>query len=83
MFFLPPPAREQAGPGRAGPERAGPDVPRGATEVTVGRYRAWLVPSGHEPALVIEGDGRDLVISASGLPRSALVSLVSAGLSAA
>ena len=73
MFFMPPTV----------PGRAGPDVPRGATEVTVGRYRAWLVPSGDEPALVIEGDGRDLVISASGLPRSALVSLVSAGLSAA
>jgi len=78
MFFMPSAAQEQAGPGRAGP-----DVPRGATEVTVGRYRAWLVPSGDEPAVVIEGDGRDLVVSASGLPRSALVSLVSAGLSAA
>ena len=83
MFFMPP----------AGPGRPGPDVPRGATEVTVGRYRAWLAPPGHVlagngpalvcPALVIEGDGRDLVISASGLPRSALVSLVSGGLSAA
>jgi hypothetical protein len=83
MFFMPP----------AGPGRPGPDVPRGATEVTVGRYRAWLAPPGHvlagngpalvRPALVIEGDGRDLVISASGLPRSALVSLVSGGLSAA
>jgi len=83
MFFMPP----------AGPGRPGPDVPRGATEVTVGRYRAWLAPPGHvlagngpalaRPALVIEEDGRDLVISASGLPRSALVSLVSGGLSAA
>jgi hypothetical protein len=78
MFFMPP----------AGPGRLGPDVSRGATEVTVGRYRAWLVPPGSVPsgdgrALVIEGDGRDLVISASGLPRSALVSLVSGGLSAA
>ena len=93
MFFVPP----------AGPGRAGPAVPRGATEVTVGRYRAWLAPPGYVPAgdgpalvrpalsrtalvrtaLVIEGDGRDLVISTSGLPRSALVSLVSAGLSAA
>ena len=78
MFFMPPP----------GPGRPGPDVPRGATKVTVGRYRAWLVPPGSVPsgdgrALVIEGDSRDLVISASGLPRSALVSLVSAGLSAA
>ena len=78
MFFMPP----------AKPGRAGPDVPRGATEVTVGRYRGWLVPPGSVPsgdgrALVIEGNSRDLVISASGLPRSALVSLVSAGLSAA
>jgi hypothetical protein len=88
MFFMP--------PGRPG--RAGPDVPRGATEVAVGPYRAWLAPPGYVPsgdgpalvrtalvgtALVIEGDGRDLVIGASGLPRSALVSLVSAGLSAA
>ena len=80
----------------ARPGRAGPDVPRGATEVAVGPYRAWLAPPGYVPsgdgrpataligtALVIEGDGRDLVIGASGLPRSALVSLVSAGLSAA
>jgi hypothetical protein len=83
MFLMPP----------AGPGRPGPDVPRGATEVTVGRYRAWLAPPGHvlagdgpalvRPALVIDGNGRDLVISASGLPRSALVSLVSGGLSAA
>jgi hypothetical protein len=93
MFFMPP----------AGPGRAGPAVPRGATEVAVGPYRAWLAPPGYVPsgdgsalvhaalvgpalvgtALVIEGDGRDLVIAASGLPRSALVSLVSAGLSAA
>jgi hypothetical protein len=78
MFFVPP----------AGHGRPGPAVPRGAKEVTVGRYRAWLappgyVPAGDGPALVIEGDSRDLVISTSGLPRSALVSLVSAGLSAA
>jgi hypothetical protein len=83
MFFLPP-----AGPG---PGRQ--DVPRGAREVTVGRYRAWLAPPGYvlsgdgtalaDTALVIEGDGRDLVIGASGMSRSALVSLVSTGLSAA
>jgi hypothetical protein len=68
-------------------------VPRGATQVAVGPYRAWLAPPGYVPsgdgaplvgtALVIEGEGRDLVVGASGLPRSALVSLVSAGLSAA
>jgi hypothetical protein len=83
MFFMPP----------ASPGQAGQDVPRGAREVTVGRYRAWLAPSGYVPsgdgpapiptALVIEGDGQDLVIGASGLSRSALVSLVSSGLSAA
>ena len=73
--------------------QAGPDVPRHAEQVTVGHYRAWLAPPGYAPALVrtalvrtalvIEGDGRDLVIGASGLSRSALVSLVSSGLSAA
>ena len=67
---------------------AGQDVPRGAREVTVGHYRAWLAPpgytlSGDGTALVIEGDNQDLVIGASGLSRSALVSLVSTGLSAA
>jgi len=81
MFFMPP----------ARPGQAGPDVPRDAKQVTVGRYRAWLAPPGYtlsgdgpglmNTALVIEGDGRDLVIGASGLPRSALVSLVSSGLS--
>ena len=81
MFFMPP-----ASPGQAG--QSGQDVPRGAREVTVGRYRAWLAPSGYVPsgdgtALVIEGEGQDLVIGASGMSRSALVSLVSAGLSAA
>jgi hypothetical protein len=89
MFFMPP-----AVPGQAGQVgQAGQGVPRGAREVTVGRYRAWLAPSGYAPsgdvpapvptALVIEGDGQDLVIGASGLSRSALVSLVSSGLSAA
>lgn len=78
MFFMPPAAQG----------RAGQDMPRGAREVTVGHYRAWLAPSGYVvsgdgTALVIEGDGRDLVIGASGLSRSALVSLVSTGLSAA
>jgi hypothetical protein len=78
MFFLPP----------ASPGRAGPDLPRDAKQVAVGRYRAWVAPPGYAPsgdgtALVIEGDGRDLVIRASGLSRPALVSLVSTGLSAA
>jgi len=78
MFFMPPAAQG----------RAGQDMPRGAREVTIGHYRAWLAPSGYVisgdgTALVIEGDSRDLVIGASGLSRSALVSLVSTGLSAA
>jgi hypothetical protein len=83
MFFLPP----------AGPGHAGQDVPRGARQINVGRYRAWIAPPGYmlsgdgpalvSTALVIEGDDQDLVIGASGLSRSALVSLVSAGLSAA
>jgi hypothetical protein len=78
MLFMPP----------ASPGQAGQDVPRGAREVTVGRYRAWLAPpgymlSGDETALVIEGVGQDLVIGASGMSRPALVSLVSTGLSAA
>ena len=77
MFFMPPASQGQAG-----------GMPRGASEVTVGRYRAWFAPpgyvvSGDGPVLVIEGDGRDLVIGASGLSRPALTSLVSAGLSAA
>jgi hypothetical protein len=78
MLFMPP----------ASPGQAGQDVPRGAREVTVGRYRAWLAPpgymlSGDGTALVIEGVGQDLVIGASGMSRPALVSLVSTGLSAA
>jgi len=71
-----------------GPGRADQGVPRDAKRVTVGHYRAWLAPPGYAPAgdgtaLVIQGDGRDLVIGATGLSRSALVSLVSVGLSAA
>jgi hypothetical protein len=83
MFFTP----------QFNPRRADPNVSRGAKEVTVGPYRAWLAPRGYSPAgdgtaLLIEGDAaggqiRDLVIGASGLPQAALVSLVSAGLSAA
>jgi hypothetical protein len=68
--------------------RADPDVPRGAKEVTVGRYRAWLAPRGYAPAgdgtaLIIEGKGRDLVIGSAGLSQAGLVSLVSAGLRSA
>jgi len=66
--------------------RADPDVPRGAKEVTVGRYRAWLTPRGYAgagPALVIEGEGRDLVVGSAGLSQAGLVSLVSAGLRSA
>jgi len=78
MFFMPP----------ASPGQAGQDVPRGAREVTVGHYRAWLAPPGYRlsgdgNALVIEEDSQNLVIGGSGLSRSALVSLVSTGLSAA
>jgi hypothetical protein len=88
MLILPP----------AGPGLAGQDVARGARQVTVGHYRAWIAPPGYVlsgdgstlngptpigPTLIIEGDGQDLVIGASGLSRSALVSLVSTGLSAA
>ena len=77
----------------ASPKRADPNVPRGAREVTIGRYRAWLAPRGYAPAgdgaaLLIKADAadgqvRDLVIGASGLSPAALIPLVSAGLSAA
>ncbi|MBV9451871.1 MAG: hypothetical protein JO345_38885 [Streptosporangiaceae bacterium] len=60
-------------------------VPRSAEEVTIGRYRAWLVASGYwrgaSSGLVIDTPGSDLLIAASGLSPAALVSLVSAGLS--
>ena len=88
MFLTP-----AASPRQASPGRAGLDVPRDAKRVTVGHYRAWLAPPGYasfgdgpslvNTALVIEGDGGDLVIGASGLSRPALVSLVASGLSAA
>ena len=72
----------------AGPRRATPDVPRGATEVTVGRYRGWLVPPvpGDGTALVLEEDAakdQALVIGSSGLSRTELLSLVSSGLRSA
>lgn len=64
--------------------------PAGASQVTVGRHLAWLAPAGYVPAgdgavLFVEAgeQASDLVISASGLSRRALVSLVSSGLSAA
>jgi hypothetical protein len=69
MFFMPPASPGQSGQsGKSG--QSGQDVPRGAREVTVGRYRAWLAPSGYVPsgdgtALVIEGEGQDLVIALS------------------
>jgi hypothetical protein len=71
------------------PGQADPNIPRGATEVTVGHGRAWLVPHAQGgAALVVAGDAaggqvRDLVIGASGLSQAALVSLVSDGLKAA
>ena len=67
-----------------------PNIPASAQAVTVGRYRAWLIPGGYGQAdglaLVIEGapragQVRDLVINSAGLSRTALVSAVSAGLS--
>jgi hypothetical protein len=72
----------------APPGRADPDVPRGAKEVAVGRYRAWLAPRGYAQAgdgtaLIIEGKGQDLVVGSSGLTQAGLVSIVSAGLSSA
>jgi hypothetical protein len=70
-----------------------PNIPRGAREVPLGRYKAWLVPPGYSrpgdgAGLVIEGSApggrvQDLVIGSSGLSRTALESLVSANLSKA
>jgi hypothetical protein len=70
-----------------------PYIPRGARQVRLGRYRAWLVPPGYSrpgdgAGLVIEGAApdrrvQDLVIGSSGLSQAALVSLVSANLSKA
>ena len=70
----------------SGKGRVDPDVPRGAKEVTAGRYRAWLAPHGYAgdgAALIIEGEGRDLVVGSAGLSQAGLVSLVSAGLRSA
>ena len=79
MFFMPPAVTGAGRPGRAARRQGGhrrplPGLARAA------RLRAR---PGDGTALVIEGDSRDLVIGASGLSRSALVSLVSTGLSAA
>jgi hypothetical protein len=88
LLMLTPPFRPAA-PG----SRGDPNIPRDAQGITVGRYRAWLVPGGYgQPGritLVIEGTARgkvtgqlqDLVINSTGLSRAALVSAVSAGLS--
>jgi hypothetical protein len=70
------------------PGRSDPDVPRGAKQVTVGRYRAWLAPrgsaqAGDGTALIIEGESQDLVVGSAGLTQAGLVSLVSAGLNSA
>ena len=43
---------------RSAAGQADPNVPPGAKEVTVGRYRAWLAPRGYAPA----GDGAALLI---------------------
>jgi len=69
---------------------ADPKLQRGARPVSLGDYDAWLIPHGYWRAggatIVIERaepDGRhqDLVITSAGLSQSAMVSLVSAGLS--
>src|SRR5262249_36749475 len=86
MFFMPP-----AKPGQAGQDvpRDARQVtvgryrawlaPPGYTPSGDGQGHAALVNTALvNTALVIEGSGRDLVIGASGLSRSALVSLVSA-----
>jgi hypothetical protein len=77
-------------PGTAGD----PNIPRGAPEVMVGPYHAWLIPGGcssriplnRQHQLVIEmsaahGQIQDLVIGASGLAPDALISLVARNLS--
>ena len=71
-----------------------PNIPRGAPEVPVGPYHAWLIPGGcsvriplnRQHRLVIEmsaphGQIQDLVIGASGLSPAALTSLVARNLS--
>lgn len=68
-----------------------PNIPRGAPEVAVGGYRAWLTrdgcgPRGPQHGLVFEmaapdGQIQDLLIGSSGLSQAAFISLVSANLS--
>jgi len=78
MLLMPPVAAADPGGGD-------PEVPRGASEVTVGRYHAWLVPAaGRQHELVVAaagGHGPDLMIGASGLSQAALVALVQTSLS--
>jgi hypothetical protein len=78
------------GPFRLGPA-GDPNIPRGAPEVAVGAYHAWLTQGGcgsRDPqyGLVFEmaaagGRIQDLMIESSGLTRAAFISLVSANLS--
>jgi hypothetical protein len=70
--------------------RGDPNLPRDARPLTLGHYRAWLIPHGYwrpgGTTVVIEraepgGKLQDLVITSAGLSPPAMVSLVSAGLS--
>jgi hypothetical protein len=77
-------------PFRLGPA-GDPNIPRGAPEVAVGAYRAWLSQDGcgsrgPQHGLVFEmaapdGQIQDLLIESSGLSQAAFISLVSANLS--
>jgi hypothetical protein len=71
-------------------KRQDPNLPRDARPVALGHDRAWLIPHGYwrpgGATVVIEraepgGRFQDLVITSAGLSQSAMVSLVSAGLS--
>jgi len=70
--------------------RGDPNLPRNARPVELGHDRGWLIPHGYwQPAgttVVIEraepgGRLQDLIVTSTGLSPSAMVSLVSAGLS--
>jgi hypothetical protein len=77
-------------PFRFGPA-GDPNIPRGAPEVAVGAYHAWLTQDGcgsrsPQHGLVFEmaapdGQIQDLLIGSSGLSQAAFISLVSANLS--